>query len=491
MGSSESTLSENPLLIGKGDMPPWVLVVFEFSDWRTRANLMMTSKRWWRNCNDQSFFRFLANRLAVENGVYVPAVLPASETWRSLFIDIYKLRTLWIPSSEDSAEFYPYSPPSDSIGERFKISVFARFRPHDKVAAKKTDVERENEHEEIEVTLPLHQRLAMIKLSRNLKSNSQALKILTNEGGWFKSRWTSLGNKENAENGGSENVNHLQTRGGATFDADQKVPQFALHMHSDRDKILKTGSVAAKSKATSSDDGARMVACVQTVDPLTGRVVMVAPDVGLREFSFDSVLHPKATQRSVYDASARRLVMDFINGFNSTAIVYGQTGELFCLCVSILLALTSHIFATGSGKTFSMFGTDTADAANTLTSTRLEAKGIVPRACEEIFNAIETRRRVNGIESEISVSYVEVFGDEVSDLLKRGARCGHSKVAAQQFVLSGAAERTIYSMHDVEEVLRIGTLKIGFFTLIRYLIVNTVCQYCAQVSNRSVAPPPT
>lgn len=32
------------------------------------------------------------------------------------------------------------------------------------------------------------------------------------------------------------------------------------------------------------------------------------------------------------------------------------------------------------------------------------------------------------IESSIGVSYVEVFGDQVSDLLKRGSRCGHSKV---------------------------------------------------------------
>lgn len=459
MGSSESTLYENPLLTVNGDMPPWVLVVFEFSDWRTRANLMMTSKRWWRNCSDQSFYRFLANRLAIENGVYVPAVLPTSETWKSLFFDIYKLRTLWVPSEQLGADNHQYS--QESVGERFKISVFARFRPQDKVPAKKVvadDVEDAN-NEEIEVTLPLHQRLAMIKMSRNLKSNRQALKILTTEGGWFKSRWTSVGDKQNVGNAGSENVNLAQTRGGATFDADQNVPQFAMHMHSDHSRVTKNGTAVPKT-ASNQDDGSRMVACVQTLDPLTGRVVMVAPDVGLREFSFDSVLHPKATQRSVYDASARRLVMDFINGFNSTAIVYGQTGKhsfvhADCIPFSFKNIPTFQRAYTGSGKTFSMFGTEVPDP-NALPSARQETKGIVPRACEEIFAALEQRRRVNGIDSEISVSYVEVFGDEVSDLLKRGARCGHSKVAAQQFVLSGAAERTIWTMQDVEEVLRIG-----------------------------------
>ena len=112
---------------------------------------------------------------------------------------------------------------------------------------------------------------------------------------------------------------------------------------------------------------------------------------------------------------------------------------------------SSLLFFPGSGKTFSMFGN-----VSVLNATRQEARGIVPRACEEIFAALERRRWLNGIESEVSVSYVEVFGDEVSDLLKRGARCGQSKVAAQQFVLSGAAERVIYSMQDVEEVLRTG-----------------------------------
>lgn len=90
------------------------------------------------------------------------------------------------------------------------------------------------------------------------------------------------------------------------------------------------------------------------------------------------------------------------------------------------------------------------------TAAAREGRGIVPRACEEIFAAVQQRRVDCNIESEISVSYVEVFGDEVSDLLKRGARCGHSKVAAQQYVLSGAAERVVMSMQDVQEVLEIG-----------------------------------
>eukprot|EP01035_Chromulina_nebulosa_P005843 gene5843-7915_t len=73
---------------------------------------------------------------------------------------------------------------------------------------------------------------------------------------------------------------------------------------------------------------ARLTQLVGTaaIDAMNGRVVMVAPDVGLREFTFDGVLSERSSQRTVYDSSSRRLVMDFLNGFNATVMVYGQTG---------------------------------------------------------------------------------------------------------------------------------------------------------------------
>ena len=130
----------------------------------------------------------------------------------------------------------------------------------------------------------------------------------------------------------------------------------------------------------------------------------------------------------------------------------------------------------GSGKTYSMFGAHATSTPPSSTSTPtiessyislkdLEGRGIVPRACEEIFQAIKQRSSSsssssssgnNIIHAEVKVSYVEVFGDEVSDLLKYGARCGQSKVAAQQYVLSGAAERVVTSMEDIREILEIG-----------------------------------
>ena len=58
--------------------------------------------------------------------------------------------------------------------------------------------------------------------------------------------------------------------------------------------------------------------------------------------------------------------------------------------------------------------------------------------------------------SSLAVSYVEVYGDLVSDLLQNGARVSHSKVAAQSFVLSGATERHVNSLDHIMDCLARG-----------------------------------
>lgn len=97
-----------------------------------------------------------------------------------------------------------------------------------------------------------------------------------------------------------------------------------------------------------------------------------------------------------------------------------------------------------------MFGRDE------LTDRKAESRGVIPRACEEILSAISQRQRDNGILTKLKVSYVEIYGDQVSDLLKYGARCGHSKVAAQRYVLNGAAEYEVDDMEGIYDLLARG-----------------------------------
>ena len=84
-----------------------------------------------------------------------------------------------------------------------------------------------------------------------------------------------------------------------------------------------------------------------------------------------------------------------------------------------------------------------------------QSHGLVYRACDAILQAISFRRSL-GIEADIFVSYVEIYGDTITDLLKHGQRCGHSKTAAHQFVLSGAAEVQVFVMDDIMQLLKVG-----------------------------------
>ena len=96
-----------------------------------------------------------------------------------------------------------------------------------------------------------------------------------------------------------------------------------------------TKNDAVKDKGSSVVEGYDFACGILEVDEKEGRVMAVAPGVGLREFAFDAVFSDGAAQVNVYEQSARSLVADVVNGVNATIIVYGQTG---------------------SGKTHTMFG---------------------------------------------------------------------------------------------------------------------------------------
>ena len=398
----------------------WLLKpeVLKYLTWKERVAVICLDKSGAYDVMQRgATWSMLASIMADTHMLYVPKTLPTGETWRRLFFEmLWPLRNMWDGEAaiaadaaavkqgsevddEDAAPF-KLLPKTTEGRDGFKVSVFARFKPVPEkpvvaaeagaaaVAAKEGEVKQEDEEE---ITLPLHQRLALIKLSRGLKTNRSALKVLMQEGSWFGKKWDGVRDDERKAN-----------EAAGRSDSPLKTPM----------------QIAPREK---------LVACVQSLDPAMGRCVMVGKDVGLREFSFDGVLPPTIRQDQVYDGSCRKLVIDFLNGFNACVIGYGQTG---------------------SGKTYTMFGPD-GQGLN------FSTRGLVPRACEEVLEAI-SKRTDQGIEADMACSYVEIYGDSISDLLKGGARCGQNKVSAQRFVLSGAAETPVSSMEDISAVLKQG-----------------------------------
>lgn len=105
-----------------------------------------------------------------------------------------------------------------------------------------------------------------------------------------------------------------------------------------------------------------------------------------RRWEFDTVFGPEAEQQQVYDEVGTPILEAVMEGYNGTILAYGQTG---------------------SGKTYTMFGEGSDDA-------RLPHQlGVVPRACEEVVAALEARRAA-GVDAELTMAYVEIFGSQVS-----------------------------------------------------------------------------
>ena len=110
-----------------------------------------------------------------------------------------------------------------------------------------------------------------------------------------------------------------------------------------------------------------------------------------RQYTFDRVFDTETQQQLMYDEVAASTVDDILNGFNGTIFAYGQTG---------------------AGKSWSMMGPDLQMRGMEGFDTSLG--GIIPRSTEDIFEKI---RATDGAEFQVAVSYLEVYREQVRDLL--------------------------------------------------------------------------
>jgi hypothetical protein len=316
-------------------------------------------------------FKWRLERLHIEKGVYFsPELPPRFSSWKDAFLHSWTKQNLWnaqLPSNTYEAE-----------KDQFHISVSARFKPRDISSYIPSSSKR--------IDLPLHQRLAIIRMNRNITSQKEAFKILTQQGAW---------------NSGFINDNIEPSN-------DEHVTQHT------------TSSIAGG---------------VHSVDSKMNFAILVDNTKGLRKFEFDHVLPDTCSQENVYKTTTMPLVTDFINGIDVTCIVYGQTG---------------------SGKTYTMFGQHKHDYSHHDDLPR--QYGILPRACSEIFQAIKYRtdNLKLTLTSEVYISYVEIYGNKVSDLLKAGALCGQNSASSQRYVYDGSLEVPVYSLEEVFLLLKLG-----------------------------------
>jgi kinesin family protein 3/17 len=111
-------------------------------------------------------------------------------------------------------------------------------------------------------------------------------------------------------------------------------------------------------------------------------------------FNFDYVYDETASQKKVYDNTARTVVESSLQGYNATIFAYGQTG---------------------TGKTFTMEGfgsSGNGSGAESVGMANLEARGIIPRAIEQIFGHIH-RNASPKMRFLVRASYLQIYNEQV------------------------------------------------------------------------------
>ncbi|KAL7520313.1 hypothetical protein ACHAWX_005043 [Stephanocyclus meneghinianus] len=113
---------------------------------------------------------------------------------------------------------------------------------------------------------------------------------------------------------------------------------------------------------------------------------------GRNFFTYDRTFGEGSTTRQVYDEVAKGIVGSVTNGLNGTIFAYGQTS---------------------SGKTYTMQGTGSLESISNLNT----QGGIVHMAASDIFSHIERDTERVFL---VRVSFIEIYNEEVRDLLVSG-----------------------------------------------------------------------
>ena len=392
----------HPVSLGLGlgqEAPAWLEHVLRHAGAQAVANATQVCRSWRTlTLDSKRLWRAMAEDLGDQAHLYVvdeSAAEDSAEAWRDAFKSLWaRRRTFAATQKEEGGEKMMESDFDDGEEATTQLRFGVDVCVRLRPPAALVEAAAARSNGRSTV-LPLHQRIALVKANNpNVGSTSDALKLVVREMG-----------RVVADPWAMPKVREEQT----VQDVDENGAGREDDSASGKDALpeLKVGVV-------SHDDTS---------------VLAAMPGVGLRTFQFHRVFAPGAVQGDVYSASARRCVADALNGVSGCVLVYGFTG---------------------SGKTTTVFGVH-QDA-------RREARGIVPRACEELYDASKMRAMRHAISCDFELAYVEVYGNSVIDLIT-GKPVGQNAALGQRYVLEGAANHAAPSLSEMRRLLAVGDAK--------------------------------
>ncbi|CAD8179404.1 unnamed protein product [Paramecium pentaurelia] len=177
----------------------------------------------------------------------------------------------------------------------------------------------------------------------------------------------------------------------------------------------------------------RSVSEFETIRILDGKMIVLMDPESEREdellrknrlketnFAFDFVFDQWAPQQKIYENTTEFLLEGVLEGFNTTVFCYG---------------------ATGSGKTFTMIGTQ-------------QEVGLMPRALQSLFNYSQSDRFK---ETQFKVSYVEIYNENIRDLLTQEDKNLEIREDKNNGIqIAGVIEIEVKTVTEVLSLLKVG-----------------------------------
>jgi kinesin family protein 4/21/27 len=183
-----------------------------------------------------------------------------------------------------------------------------------------------------------------------------------------------------------------------------------------------------------------------------------------KSFVFDQAFPPETKQKHIFQQCIEPLVGACLSGYNATVLAYGQTG---------------------SGKTYTILGPST-EGIFAEDGVSASQAGVIPRALRDLFDKLEAfkkqrrsscdgvvgsmsegggsnsiKRSENPYQYEVRVQYLELYGEEIRDLLNSSGnklviRDGGGGVEPE---VIGASEVKVNSAEEALLCLMRGTLR--------------------------------
>ena len=150
--------------------------------------------------------------------------------------------------------------------------------------------------------------------------------------------------------------------------------------------------------------------------------LIIKKDYESKGFHFDTVLNSDTTQVQAYQSTAKPVVQSVLCGYNASILAYGQTG---------------------TGKTHTMVGEEG------------ENKGIIPRALEDVLDAVHTDPEFS---YTINIGFVQVYMEMLQDLLfpDSPTPIRIREDPTEGVYLTGNTWKSVHSLSDCMSLLKLG-----------------------------------